>query len=341
MEVIRWAILGAGDVCEVKSGPGFYNAPGSALVAISKRRAEEAEDFARRHGVARWYTDPEALIADNEVDAIYVATPPHLHRRFGEEALLAGKPVLVEKPMALTGADCDAMVDVSARTGRPLWVAYYRRGLDKFRAIRAAINAGTIGEPRSLSIEFSRPRQLFAPKSGALPWRVDPAVAGGGIIFDLAGHMVDLLDWFLGPIHSVAAHPVNRGGEYAAEDLVAATFLVGHERPVVGSALWDFSGTEPVDRTVIRGSKGAIEYSTFDDSSAKLYSGGAVSLMERYPFPKHVHQPLIELINEELRGGDPAPTAGVVGARSSRVLDALVAPYYACRHYSGTAGRSG
>ena len=329
MKKIRWGIIGAGDVCEVKSGPGFYKAPGSELVAITKRDAGAAEEFARRHGVRRWYTEPEKLIADDEVDAVYVATPPHLHRRFAEEAMLAGKPVLVEKPMATSGADCDAMLEVSMRTGKPLWVAYYRRALDKFVAIKEAIDSGVIGEPRSVVLEFSQNRERYTPGKDGAPWRVDPKVAGAGIVADMGSHMLDLLDWFLGPITSVSAKASNQAGEYQAEDLIAATFLARREAPVTGAALWDFSGRREVDRTIIRGSEGAIEYATFDDAPARLYKNGAMTEMAPKPFPKHVHQPLIELINGELRGGTPAPSSASSGARTNRVLDALVAQYYA------------
>lgn len=329
MKKIRWGIIGAGDVCEVKSGPGFYKAPESGLVAITKRDPEAAQEFAGRHGVARWYTEPEKLIADEEVDAVYVATPPHLHRRFAEEAMLAGKPVLVEKPMATRAADCDAMMEVSMRTGNPLWVAYYRRALDKFVAIRDAIEAGEIGEPRSVVLEFSQNRERYTPGKEGAPWRVDPTVAGAGVVADMGSHMLDLLDWFLGPITAVSGRATNRAREYAAEDLIAATFLAGSNAAVTGSALWDISGRQEADRTVIRGSEGAIEYSTFNDAPAVLYKDGAVTQMAKKPFPKHVHQPLIELINQELRGGEPAPTTASSGARTNRVLDALVADYYA------------
>src|ERR1043166_7011240 len=105
---VRWGIIGCGDVTEVKSGPGFQKADGSALVAVMRRDAAKAEDYARRHNVPRWYTDADALIADRDVDAIYIATPPSSHKEYVLKAARARKPVLVEKPMALTAAECEA-----------------------------------------------------------------------------------------------------------------------------------------------------------------------------------------------------------------------------------------
>src|SRR5580698_7984618 len=90
--VVRWGIVGCGDVTEIKSGPGFRKAGGSELVAVMRRRGELAADYARRHGVARWYDDAEALIGDLEVDAVYVATPPGSHLELALKVCAAGKP---------------------------------------------------------------------------------------------------------------------------------------------------------------------------------------------------------------------------------------------------------
>src|ERR1700690_3284048 len=105
--VVRWGIIGCGDVAEVKSGPGFQKAAGSQLVAVMRRRGDLAADYARRHGVPRWYDDARALIDDPEVDAVYIATPPDSPAASALRAAAAGKPAYVEKPMARHGAECD------------------------------------------------------------------------------------------------------------------------------------------------------------------------------------------------------------------------------------------
>lgn len=336
--VIRWGIIGAGDVCEHKSGPGFYKAPASVLQAITKRNSEAAEDFARRHHAGSWYTDPQKLINDCKVDAVYIATPPHLHKEFASAAMKAGKPVLVEKPMALNARECDAMIECSIHTGSPLWVAYYRRAMDKFKQIKKALEEGRIGKPQSVIIEFSQNRSRYAlhhsPVDSAAEdmsnWRVDPRIAGAGVIADMGSHMLDLLDWFTGPVSTVHSVVTNRAGDYEAEDLTAVSFLSGNSAagsPVVGTALWDFAGREEVDRTVIRGSEGYIAYATFDAQPAIICHNGVISELSA-AHPEHVHQPLIELINNELRGGEGSPSTGVSGARTNRVLDAILGEYY-------------
>src|SRR3954471_23501871 len=109
-DVIRWGIIGCGDVTEVKSGPGFQKARGSQLVAVMRRNGALAADYARRHNVPRWYDDADDLINDPEVDAVYVATPPNSHREYVARIARAGKPVYVEKPMARTAVECEDMI---------------------------------------------------------------------------------------------------------------------------------------------------------------------------------------------------------------------------------------
>ena len=99
MRTIRWGMIGCGDVTEVKSGPGFQKANNSSLVAVMRRNGELAQDYARRHGVPRWYDNAEALIDDPQVDAVYVATPPASHKDYTVKCAAAGKPVYVEKPI--------------------------------------------------------------------------------------------------------------------------------------------------------------------------------------------------------------------------------------------------
>ena len=98
--MVRWGIIGCGDVTEVKSGPGFRKADGSQLVAVMRRNGALAADYAKRHGVPRWYDDAAKLLADPEVDAVCIATPPDTHCQYALLAAAAGKPAYVEKPMA-------------------------------------------------------------------------------------------------------------------------------------------------------------------------------------------------------------------------------------------------
>src|SRR5689334_24309247 len=154
MKTIRWGMIGCGDVAEIKSGPGFQKAEGSALVSVMRRDKAKADDYARRHGVPRVHASVEALIDDPEVDAVYVATPPSTHCELALRVAAAGKPCLVEKPMAMNHDECQRMLQAFERAGAPLWVAYYRRALPRFTLIRDLLRNGAVGRPTSLRVEL-------------------------------------------------------------------------------------------------------------------------------------------------------------------------------------------
>ena len=198
--VLRWGILGCGNVTERKSGPAFQRAEGSRLVAVMRRDGAKAEDYARRHGVERWYTRADDLLADPQVDIVYIATPPDSHAPLALACAAAGKPAYVEKPMARTHAECVAMVEAFAARGLPLFVAYYRRALPRFRLVASLVAEGAIGAVRTVSVRLTRPLSPAEKDPATWPWRVRPEIAGGGHFVDLASHTLDFLDFCLGPI---------------------------------------------------------------------------------------------------------------------------------------------
>ena len=322
MTTIRWGIIGCGDVTEVKSGPAFAQVPDSTLVAVMRRSAHLAEDYARRHGVPRWYADAEALVRDPEVDAVYVATPPDVHRAYTLLAAAHGKPVYVEKPMAMDHRECLDMIDACRSASVPLFTAYYRRALPRFLRVKACLDAGAIGAVRAVSITLWR-RHTLDP--AALPWRVDPAIAGGGLFVDLASHTLDLLDYLLGPVAAVSGGASNQGGFYAAEDIVSGAFVF--ESGARGTGLWCFTGDRHEDRVEIVGTAGRLVFSTFDERPVVLERDGVVESFS-VPHPAHVQQPLIQTIVDELQGRGTSPSTGESGARTTRVMDALLRSYY-------------
>jgi predicted dehydrogenase len=321
MKTIRWGIIGCGDVCEVKSGPAFQKVPNSALVAVMRRDGAKAADFARRHGVPRWYDDAAALVADREVDAVYVATPPGSHAEYTLLAARAGKPVYVEKPMALDRAECDTMIAACAAAGVPLFVAYYRRAQPRFSRIKELIDSGAIGAIRGLSTVLIQPPAPSHLDPANLPWRLDPKIAGGGIFLDLASHTLDLCDHLLGPIVRAQGHASNRGGLYRAEDTVSAhlTFASG----VTGVGFWSFVTGQRIDRTEIFGSRGRLTFATFDDVPVLLETESGLQELT-IPQPAHVQQPMIQLVVQSLTGHGSSPSTGITAARTTAVMDQLL-----------------
>jgi len=314
INVVHWGIVGCGDVCEVKSGPGFQKAEGSALVAVMRRDRARAEDFARRHGVPRVHATADALIDDPDVHAVYIATPPSSHLDLARRVAAAGKPCLVEKPMAMNHAECVRMVDAFRQRRLPLWVAFYRRALPRFLEVRALLRNGAIGRATSAPVLVKEP---LADEQKRQDWRFDP-VAGGGLLLDLGSHCVDLLDFFFGPATDVRGLSSNVGGAYATADLatMAARFADG----AIATALWNFDADEKADAIEIVGTAGRLVTPIFSDTDIIITRQGR---SETVPIrnPPHVHQPLIQTIVDELRGRGRCESTGESGARSAWVLD--------------------
>jgi predicted dehydrogenase len=324
---IKWGIIGCGDVTEVKSGPAFSKIPHSSVVAVMRRNAGLAEDYARRHHVARWYSEVDLILKDPEVNAIYVATPPNTHSLYTLLALQSGKPVYVEKPMARNHEECFEMVSYSEKSGIPLFVAYYRRMLPGFLKVKELIDNKTIGDIRFVNIRLIKRIKDIDKDTKQLPWRLDPNVSGGGYFFDLASHQLDYLDYIFGPVTKVQSMVKNQAGIYFAEDFLAVN--LEFENGVVGNGIWCFnleSGAEE-DVIEIMGSKGKIELSTFNFSPVilTLHEG---TFEYRFDKPLHVQQELIQTVVDELRGEGKCPSTGVTGARTNRIMDLIVKEYY-------------
>ena len=318
MEKIRWGIIGCGDVTEVKSGPALYKTPDSELVAVMRRDANKARAYATRHNVPRWYADADALIADAEVDAVYIATPPNSHADYTARVARAGKPVYVEKPMARTHSECAAMVAACKRAGVPLFVAYYRRMLPAFRKVKSLIEAGRIGAVRYAAIELCQPASDDATH---LPWRLVPEISGGGYFFDLASHQLDFLDYLLGPIAAATGHATNQAGRYAVEDAVTASFAFASG--ALGTGVWNFAADACKDCIEVIGDQGRLCFSTFAFTPIELTTDAGSQTFAIDP-PAHVQQPLVRTVVDALLGRGECPSTGESATRTSRVMDLIV-----------------
>jgi len=325
MKKIRWGIIGVGDVTEVKSGPALYKAEHSELVAVMRRTADKAEDFAKRHNVARWYDDADALINDPDVDVVYIATPPNVHKEYALKVAAAGKDVYSEKPLSLSYPDCQEMISACKDAGVNLWGAYYRRSQERFLKIKTLLDDDAIGQIHSVSTRlFKKPIVPADTKTSELPWRVLPEISGGGIFVDMGSHTLDLLDFYLGPITEAKGMATNQQGYYPAEDTVSAMFTF--ESGVIGSGLWNFTTDVEIDETILVGTKGTISFSSFDDSPIKLVSSKGEQEFN-IPYPEHVHQPLVESIISELNNIGQCPSSAESSARTSWVIDEVLASY--------------
>jgi predicted dehydrogenase len=342
---IRWGIIGCGAVCEVKSGPAFYKARGSALEIVMRRDADKAADFARRHGVPRFTTDAQAVIDDPKVDAVYIATPPGTHKEYALKVARAKKPCYVEKPMARSEAECQEMVRAFERAEQPLFVAYYRRTLPRFLKVREVLASRRLGSLCSVSHNYQREATPHSDPvaTRALTdagWREQAQHSGGGLFLDLASHVLDLFDFLLGPVVDVAGYAASHADQFTdkeqpssgprVEDSVVLS--VRFKSGVLGNGRYNFRASSSVDRLDFVGSRGSLALSVFGNEPLELRLGSRSEQIS-VPQPEHVHQPLVQSIVDELSGvaNVRCPSRAESALRTNGVMDRVLSEYYGGR----------
>lgn len=324
MNKINWGIIGCGDVTEIKSGPAFNKVKNSSLVAVMRRDAAKAKDYAQRHNVSKWYDDANSLIKDPDVNAIYIATPPSSHEQYTIAALSAGKPAYVEKPMAVNAATAKNMMNVAKEKNIKLVIAHYRREQPMFKKIKQLLAEKIIGDIRFARLEFYKKpltkEELQIPKT---VWRVDTSIAGGGLFHDLAPHQLDLMYYFFGKADKVNGIALNQQKSYSADDIVAGNILF--KNGIVFNGLWCFTVNENEERDVceIVGSKGKISFSVFGEPKIMMTVEGRKENFLFEPL-QHVQQPMIEKVVDYFLDVGSNPCSAEEGVKVMELMEGII-----------------
>jgi 1,5-anhydro-D-fructose reductase (1,5-anhydro-D-mannitol-forming) len=347
---VRWGIIGCGDVVERKSGAAFQRAARSELVAVMRRSGDLAEAFARRHGVPIWTTNADDVINNPDVDAVYIATPPVYHLTYALRVCAAGKPCLVEKPAGRSAAECRQLVTAFKARGVPLFVAYYRRYLPKFLQVKETLDSGVLGPIVSIQYRYSRP-----PREDS--WRVEPRLSGGGLFWDLGCHVLDLFDFWFGPLELTGGSAASRSQTLDVEDTVALSFRTAGG--TVGTALWNFASPMRSDRLEIDGQLGKLTL-----AGMKCWSPCTIELTQKtsqrshrqgnrwqdklqnflpqrkrgltrklYRFSRlpYVHEPLIRSVVDSILDQRQSSHTDESALRTSCLMDSVLSTYYGGR----------
>lgn len=317
-EPIRWGVLGCGDVVERKSGPALLQSDRSRIHAVVSSDGTSAETYAAEHDVPVATGDAERVISDPDVDAVYVATPPDTHRAYTTAAADAGKPILVEKPMARSAVEAASMIEACDRNDVELLVAYYRRFHPQVQRMRELMGAGTIGEPTRAFVNYA----LLPPADPG--WRETPAVSGGGWFVDATAHRLDLLVSLLGRPSSVAGAVRSVGEEKTVEDIVSLTIEIDD---VVCTVVSDFTD-EPVDNFHVYGTAGSIAAETLDDGEFAYETEGESGVLA-FDMPDAVHDGLVRHVEAVLLDGAANRSSGRDAFQTEALLDSGVRCAYA------------
>ncbi|ACE83218.1 Gfo/Idh/MocA family protein [Cellvibrio japonicus] len=301
MKTIRWGIIGVGDVCEVKSGPAFYKAPASQLLAVMRRDPAKAQDYALRHGVPLWSDKAQVLLDHPDIDAIYIATPPAQHKDYAIAALRAGKHVYIEKPVTLNAAECDAIIAAEQHSGKRVCAAHYRRYVPCFNHVIELIRRGAIGTPLLVQLDMLQPAASSIITTTDDNWRVNPALSGGGLFHDLSPHQLDLMLHWFGPVISAQGFAINQRRLNPADDCVHGWAQL--QSGVVLQGRWHFAVAPGQTRDLceVIGSSGRITINFFGQQVIRLYNSEGEQEFT-IPNPPHIQQPMIEQVNAYFRG---------------------------------------
>ncbi|MBN8732784.1 MAG: Gfo/Idh/MocA family oxidoreductase [Acidobacteria bacterium] len=279
MKKVRWVLAGVGDIATKRVLPAIQSEPRSELVGVVSRDGEKGRRWAPRV----WGTVDEAL-QWGEFDALYVATPVALHAPQSMAALRAGKHVLCEKPTAMNAAEAREMARVAEECGRLLGVAYYRRLYPAVLRARELMRAGAIGKPVLAELRL---HGWFDPVDGFRGWLVDPKLAGGGPLYDVGSHRIDLLHFWFGKPERAVGLKGRAVHEREVED--SATVLVEYAGGVRGVVDVRWHSRVERDECSIVGTDGAIEMTPLN-SGRVAWPGGE----EMLPPHANLHYPAVE-----------------------------------------------
>ena len=315
MASLRWGLIGAGDIARKRVAPAVRDLSNCELVSVSRSRSDLAKSFAKEFGAHKWYGDWREQITDDEIDAVYIATPVYLHKQQTIAAAEAGKHILCEKPMAMSVDECDQMINVCHTHGVKLGLAYYRRFYPVVARVRELLSSGRIG--KVVTIQMNAFEFFDPPVAHPRRWLLEPAKSGGGPMMDFGCHRIELLTYLLGPIQKTEAIVSNSILDREVEDTAAT--LLQFKNGTTASIIVTHAASEPQDTLAIFGTKGSIHIPVLNQGKMALRLGDAAS-EETHPSHVNVHLPLIrDFTDAVLAGREPAVT-GEIGRETNRVI---------------------
>lgn len=320
MKQLRWGLIGCGDIARKRIAPALRDLENSELIAVSRAHADLAETFARDFGARTWYADWRALLQDEAIDAVCLATPVHLHAEQTIAAAEAGKHVLCEKPMALTVAECDRMLAACRASNVVLSVAYYRRFYPVFAVIKKLIASGEIGQPMLAQINAFEHFNPAADHPRA--WLLNKARAGGGPMMDFGCHRIEVLMNLFGQITDVTAINDQLRFTREVEDTSAAFFRFASGARATLTVT--HAVMESQDTLDIFGTEGSLHIASLNSGEIRIKTRND-ERTESHPPHANLHLPLIENFAQAVLTHQPPEVTGQIGREVSRILEIIYA----------------
>ncbi len=321
MSVLRWSLIGAGDIARKRIATALRDSPNCDFVAVSRRKADLAEEFAREFGARKWFANWRELVKDEETQAVYIATPVYLHCEQTIAAAEAGKHVLCEKPMALKVKECTEMIAACRANNVKLGIAYYRRFYPVIARIKELIEAGQLGE---IAVAQMNAFEYFAPdENNPRRWLLEKSQSGGGPLMDFGCHRLEVLTHLFGAVKRTKSLISNNiFTEREVED--TANVLLEFEIGAAANLTVTHAAIEAQDTLDIFGTKGSLHVSALNKGELRLRIGGAETI-ENHPPHLNIHQPLIEEFTEAVLNDRELQISGETGRLIAELTEEIYA----------------
>ena len=292
---LNWLVIGVGDITTKRVIPAILREKRSRLHGILTRHPEKAKPY----GV-QIFTDLGAALNDPRINAVYVASPVYLHAPQTIASLGQGRHVLCEKPMAMNYAEAQSMVAAARSAGKTLGVSYYRRTYPKVQRALELIHQGAIGQP---VLAYITCHDWLTAADGHRAWLVEPEKAGGGPLYDIGSHRIDLLNYFLGEPGDVRAILSNAVHPTRVED--NATVVIEYKSKVRGIVDVRWNSRVSRDEFRIAGTKGELDLSPLNGPSLVSPAG-----REELPANSNIHFPCVKNFVDSVLDQAPLLSSG-------------------------------
>ena len=318
MTVVKWLLVGAGDIARKRVAPALATTTDSALVAICDPRQEAAHALAAQYHVGEVYDDFGQALTRTSAEAVYLATPIHLHAGHARQALAADKHVLVEKPLALSVAECRELVVAAEHSSRVAGCAYFRRLSSRYHHAQAMLQRGEFGRLVLMRLVY---HSWFAPApDDPKAWRVIRAMSGGGPLSDMGSHMFDVLVGLCGLPAQVYARCDNLVHRWDVEDTASILMTMPDGAHVTASFSWAAKAWRHEFEIV--GTEAKLDWLPYDTGPVIKTVGRQTELID-LPSAENVHQPIVEDFVQAVLGRRRPACPLAEAAKTNRLLDAI------------------
>jgi 1,5-anhydro-D-fructose reductase (1,5-anhydro-D-mannitol-forming) len=317
MTALTWALVGTSGYAERECLPAFAATASATLAAVASSSSQRAEDFARTHHIQRGYGDIERLCDADDIAAVWIASPSHLHYDHARCAIAAGKHVLLEKPIALDVKQGWELVELADRAGVKLATGYQARYVPAHRRMQQLIADGELGRVVAVRSLYGM-RRAGAPRT----WRGQRDTARWGVLADIGTHHIDLMRMLVGEITGAHGYTAHQRG-YETEDLAVAALRFGCG--ALGTMTTTASYPRPTTVMEVVGTEArvvAVDTSPTGQGRATLVreNGDEVDITGDTPLSSHAQ---LATVTEAFAGGDVAYATGVDGARNLEILQSI------------------